>query len=143
MKMMASTFMPTPITANSSARASYINNMHTSIPKAHGNTSTPQNMVATSSQQNTATIKVVTNQLSADEQLALEKDLQDRHDFHKKQETSAADMVSETQRILAEVAKEQPSLLNKKFDFTNTGDEIDIIKHDLSEREYNYLDSTC
>lgn len=48
-------------------------------------------------------------------------------------------MVSETQRILAEVAKEQPNLLNKKFDFTNTGDEIDIIDHDLTKREYNYL----
>lgn len=139
MKTFASTFMPTPITANSQSQASYINNMQASLSKAHGNTSTSKNTVATSSQQSTATIKVVTNQLSADEQLALEKDLKDRHDFHKKQETSAADMVSETQRILAEVAKEQPSLLNKKFDFTNTGDEIDIIKHDLSEREYNYL----
>lgn len=48
-------------------------------------------------------------------------------------------MVSETKRILAEVAKEQPSLLEKKFDFTNTGDEIDIIDHDLTKREYNYL----
>jgi hypothetical protein len=48
-------------------------------------------------------------------------------------------MASETQRILAEVAKEQPNLLNKKFDFTNTGDEIDIIDHDLTKREYNYL----
>ena len=56
-----------------------------------------------------------------------------------KKETSAADMVSETQRILAEVAKEQPNLLNKKFDFTNTGDEIDIIDHDLTKGEYNYL----
>ena len=48
-------------------------------------------------------------------------------------------MISETHRILAEVAKEQPSLLNKKFDFANTGDGIDIIDHDLTQTEYNYL----
>ncbi len=60
-------------------------------------------------------------------------------EYWQKKGSSADDMVSETQRILAEVAKEQPNLLNKRFDFTNTGDEIDIIDHDLTKGEYNYL----
>lgn len=139
MKAITSTLTPIPVSANSPVQAQQINNMRINPSETHYEMGKPNNTIATSSQQNTATIKIVTNQLSADETVALKKDLKEIADFWKKKESSADDMVSETQRILAEVAKEQPNLLNKKFDFTNTGDEIDIIDHDLTKREYNYL----
>ncbi|MFT6901891.1 MAG: hypothetical protein ACJAXS_002093, partial [Colwellia sp.] len=139
MKAITSTSTPIPVSANSQAQAQQINNMEVSASKVHYAPPTSNNTIATSSQQSSATIKVVTNKLSADETVALHKGLKWLADFDTKKESSADDMVSETQRILAEVAKEQPNLLNKKFDFTNTGDEIDIIDHDLTKREYNYL----
>ncbi|CAM3982176.1 MULTISPECIES: hypothetical protein [Pseudoalteromonas] len=137
MKPITST--PIVTTMNSSAQAEKINNMEVSSDKKQYVANISNDTITTSSQQNTATIKIVTNQLSADETVALRKSLEWLSDFTKKKESSANDMVSETKRILAEVAKEQPNLLNKKFDFTNTGDEIDIIDHDLTKREYNYL----
>jgi hypothetical protein len=139
MKPITST--PTTIltSMNSPAQAQQINSMEVSPSKTQSTPRTSNDTIATSSQQSSAIIKVVTNKLSADETVALHKGLKWLADFDKKKESSADDMVSETQRILAEVAKEQPNLLNKKFDFTNTGDEIDIIDHDLTKREYNYL----
>lgn len=137
MKPITST--PIVTTMNSSAQAEKINNMEVSSDKKQYVANISNDTITTSSQQNTATIKIVTNQLSADETVALRKSLEWLSDFTKKKESSANDMVSETKRILAEVAKEQPNILNKKFDFTNTGDEIDIIDHDLTKREYNYL----
>lgn len=143
MKSITSTSTSTSIltSMNSPAQAQKINNMEVSSAKKQYFASISNDTIATSSPQNTAEIKVVTNQLSADETVALHKGLKWLADFDKRKESSADDMVSETQRILAEVAEEQPNLLNKKFDFTNTGDEIDIIDHDLTKREYNYLKS--
>ncbi len=139
MKSITSASTPILTSMNSLTQALQINNMEVSPSKTQSTPRTSNDTIATSSQQSSATIKVVTNKLSADETVALHKGLKWLADFDKKKESSADDMVSETQRILAEVAKEQPNLLNKKFDFTNTGDEIDIIDHDLTKREYNYL----
>lgn len=135
MKPITST--PTPIltSMNSPTQAQQINSMEVSQSKTHDDTRTSNNTIATSSQQNTVTIKVVTKPTAAE----LKEGLLDLVAIEKEQKKYADDMLSETQRILAEVAKEQPNLLNKKFDFTNTGDEIDIIDHDLTKREYNYL----
>jgi hypothetical protein len=135
MKDITSTSTPIPVSANSPAQMQKINRMEVSPSKIHDNTRTSNNTIATSSQQNTVTIKVVTKPTVAE----LKEGLLDLVAIEKEQKKYADDMVSETQRILAEVAKEQPNLLNKKFDFTNTGDEIDIIDHDLTKREYNYL----
>jgi hypothetical protein len=139
MKAITSTSTPIPVSVNSPAQAQQINNMEVSPSKVQYDTRTSNDTIATSSQQSSATIKEVTGQLTPEQKIGLKKDLKEIADFWKKKESSADDMVSETQRILAEVAKEQPNLLNKKFDFTNTGDEIDIIDHDLTKREYNYL----
>ncbi|WP_405128308.1 hypothetical protein [Pseudoalteromonas sp. PB2-1] len=139
MKLITSTSTSIHASMNSPSQAEKINSMEVSSAKKQHATTISNDTIAASSQQNTTTIKIVTNQLSADETVALRKSLKWLSDFAKKKESSANDMVSETQRILAEVAKEQPNLLNKKFDFTNTGDEIDIIDHDLTKREYNYL----
>jgi hypothetical protein len=135
MKDIISTSTPIPVSANSPAQMQKINRMEVSPSKIHDDTRTSINTIATSSQQNTVTIKVVTKPTVAE----LKEGLLDLVAIEKEQKKYADDMVSETQRILAEVAKEQPNLLNKKFDFTNTGDEIDIIDHDLTKREYNYL----
>jgi hypothetical protein len=139
MKPITST--PTPIltSMNSPTQALQINNMEVSPSKTQITPPTSNDTIATSSQQSSPTIKEVTGQLTPEQKIGLKKDLKEIADFWKKKESSADDMVSETQRILAEVAKEQPNLLNKKFDFTNTGDEIDIIDHDLTKREYSYL----
>ncbi|MGB0893354.1 MAG: hypothetical protein ACPGUD_03030 [Parashewanella sp.] len=51
----------------------------------------------------------------------------------------AKTILDETQNVLDEIAKEQPSLLNKEFDFTHNGEEIEVIDHNLSKKEYNYL----
>ncbi|WP_159820331.1 hypothetical protein [Colwellia sp. 20A7] len=139
MKPITSASTPILTSMNSPTQAQQINSMQVSPSKTQSIPHTSNDTIATSSQQSAATIKVETNQLTADEKVALKKDLKEIADFWEKKETSAADMVSETQRILAEVAKEQPNLLNKKFDFTNTGDEIDVIDHDLTQEEYNYL----
>ncbi|MCF7498916.1 hypothetical protein [Pseudoalteromonas sp. L1] len=129
----------TSILTSSPAQAQKINSMKVSLPKKQDSAGTSNDTITTSPQQNKTTIKIVTNQLSADETVALQKSLKWLSDFDKKKKSSANDMVSETQRIFEEVAKEQPNILNKKFDFTNTGDEIEIINYDLTKREYNYL----
>lgn len=120
---------------NSPAQAQKINNMEVTSAKKQYVASISNDSIATSSQQNTITIKEVTKPTAAE----LKEGLIDLVAIEKEQQKYARDMVSETQRILAEVAEEQPNLLNKNFDFTNTGDEIDIIDHDLTKREYNYL----
>jgi hypothetical protein len=137
MKAITSTPIPIPVSVNSpaQAQAKKINNMEVRPSKTYDDTRSSSNTIATSSQQNTVTIKVVTKPTAA----ALKEGLLDLLAIEKEQKKYADDMVSETQRILAKVAEEQPNLLNKKFDFTNTGDEIDIIDHDLTKREYNYL----
>ena len=135
MKAITSASTPIPVSANSPVQAQQINNMRITPPETHYEMGKPNNTIATSSQQSSATIKVVTKPTAAE----LKEGLLDLVAIEKEQKKYAGDMVSETQRILAEVAKEQPNLLNKKFDFTNTGDEIDIIDHDLTKREYNYL----
>ncbi len=135
MKPITSTLTPILSSMNSPTQAKKINSMEVSQSKTHDDTRISNNTIATSSQQNTVTIEVVTKPTAAE----LKEGLLDLVAIEKEQKKYADDMVSETQRILAEVAKEQPNLLNKKFDFTNTGDEIDIIDHDLTKREYNYL----
>ncbi|WP_417440751.1 hypothetical protein [Idiomarina sp.] len=120
---------------NSPGQAQKINNMEVSSAKKQYVASISNDTIATSSKQNTITIKEVTKPTAAE----LKEGLIDLVAIEKEQQKYAGDMVSETQRILAEVAEEQPNLLNKNFDFTNTGDEIDIIDHDLTKREYNYL----
>lgn len=57
--------------------------MEVSQSKTHDDTRTSSNTIATSSQQSSATIKVVTNKLSADETVALKKDLKELADFQK------------------------------------------------------------
>jgi hypothetical protein len=49
------------------------------------------------------------------------------------------DLDFHTHKILEEIGEEAPWILTKKFDFTNTGDEIEVINHNLDESEYNYL----
>jgi hypothetical protein len=135
MKPITSIPTPIPVSANSPIQAQQINSMEVSPSKTQSTPRTSNDTIATSSQQNTVIINVVTKPTAAE----LKEGLLDLVAIEKEQQKYAGDMVSETQRILAEVAKEQPNLLNKKFDFTNTGDEIDIIDHDLTKREYNYL----
>lgn len=45
----------------------------------------------------------------------------------------------ETHNILKEIGEEAPWMLDKKFDFTNTGNGIEVIDHDLTNEEYLYL----
>lgn len=135
MKPITSTSTSILTSMNSPAQAQKINNMEVSSAKKQYVASISNDTIATSSQQNTITIKEVTKPTAAE----LKEGLIDLVAIEKEQQKYAGDMVSETQRILAEVAEEQPNLLNKNFDFTNTGDEIDIIDHDLTKREYNYL----
>ncbi|MCF7498915.1 hypothetical protein [Pseudoalteromonas sp. L1] len=125
----------TSILTSSPAQAQKINSMEVSSPKKQYGAGTSNDTIATSPHQNTATIKKVTKPTIVE----LKEGLIDLVSIEKEQQKYASDMVSETKRILAEVAKERPNLLNKKFDFTNTGDEIDIIDHNLTKREYNYL----
>jgi len=139
MKPITSIPTPIPVSANSPIQAQQINSMEVSPSKTQSTPRTSNDTIATSSQQSSATIKEVTGQLTPEQKIGLKKDLIEMVEYWQKKESSADDMVSETQRILAEVAKEQPNLLNKRFDFTNTGDEIDIIDHDLTKREYSYL----
>jgi len=120
---------------NSPSQANKINSLEVSSAKKQYATTISNDTIAKSSQQNAITIKKITEPTAAE----LKEGLLDLVAIEKEQQKYADDMVSETKRILAEVAKEQPSLLEKKFDFTNTGDEIDIIDHDLTKREYNYL----
>jgi hypothetical protein len=49
------------------------------------------------------------------------------------------DLDLHTHKILEEIGEEAPWILTKKFDFTNTGDEIEVINHNLDASEYNYL----
>ena len=135
MKPTTSTSTSILTSMNSPAQAQKINNMELTSAKKQYVASISNDSIATSSQQNTITIKEVTKPTAAE----LKEGLIDLVAIEKEQQKYAGDMVSETQRILAEVAEEQPNLLNKNFDFTNTGDEIDIIDHDLTKREYNYL----
>lgn len=135
MKSITSTSTSILTSMNSPAQAQKINNMEVSSAKKQYVASISNDTIATSSKQNTITIKEVTKPTAAE----LKEGLIDLVAIEKEQQKYAGDMVSETQRILAEVAEEQPNLLNKNFDFTNTGDEIDIIDHDLTKREYNYL----
>ncbi|TMM45790.1 hypothetical protein [Colwellia ponticola] len=135
MKSITSASTPILTSMNSPTQAQQINSMEVSPSKTQSTPRTSNDTIARSSQQNTVTINVVTKPTAAE----LKEGLLDLVALEKEQQKYAGDMVSETQRILAEVAKEQPNLLNKKFDFTNTGDEIDIIDHDLTKREYNYL----
>lgn len=137
MKSITSTSTSILTSMNSPAQAQKINNMEVSSAKKQYFASISNDTIATSSPQNTITIKEVTKPTAVE----LKEGLIDLVAIEKEQQKYAGDMVSETQRILAEVAEEQPNLLNKKFDFTNTGDEIDIIDHDLTKREYNYLKS--
>jgi hypothetical protein len=136
MRPITSTSIPQPVSVNSPAQAKQINNMGVSSSKTQNTPRISNDTIATSPQQNTATITLIPEKPTAAE---LKDGLLDLIAIEKEKKKYAGDMVSETQRILAEVAKEQPNLLNKKFDFTNTGDEIDIIDHDLTKREYNYL----
>jgi hypothetical protein len=80
------TLTPTPIltSMNSPTQAQQINNMEVNPSKIHYAPRTSNDTIATSSQQNIATIKVVTSQLSADETVALKKDLKELADFHEK-----------------------------------------------------------
>lgn len=55
------------------------------------------------------------------------------------QNSAVKTMFSETKQLMAEIAEEKPEFKERKFDFTNTGEEIEVIHHNLSEREYNYL----
>ncbi len=50
-----------------------------------------------------------------------------------------SDLDYHTNKFLKEIEEEAPWILTKKFDFTNTGDEIEVINHNLDESEYNYL----
>ncbi|TWX58479.1 hypothetical protein [Colwellia hornerae] len=111
MKAITSTPTPISVSANSSAQAQKINSMEVSQSKTHYDTRTSNNTIATSSQQNTVTIKVVTKPTAAE----LKEGLLDLVAIEKEQKKYADDMVSETQRILAEVAKEQPNLLKKNL----------------------------
>lgn len=136
MRPITSTSTPQPVSVNSPAQAQQINKMGVSSSKTQNTPRISNDTIATSPQQNTATITLIPEKPTAAE---LKDGLLDLIAIEKEKKKYAGDMVSETQRILAEVAKEQPNLLNKKFDFTSTGDEIDIIDHDLTKREYNYL----
>lgn len=59
--------------------------------------------------------------------------------FQRRAKNEAKTMLEETQNVLDDIAQEQPSLLNKEFDFTHNGEEIEVIDHNLSKKEYNYL----
>ncbi|MGO2130842.1 MAG: hypothetical protein ACTH4U_19095 [Pseudoalteromonas prydzensis] len=135
MKLTTSTSTSIHASMNSPSQANKINSLEVSSAKKQYATTISNDTIAKSSQQNAITIKKITEPTAAE----LKEGLLDLVAIEKEQQKYADDMVSETKRILAEVAKEQPSLLEKKFDFTNTGDEIDIIDHDLTKREYNYL----
>lgn len=135
MKLTTSTSTSIHASMNSPSQANKINSLEVSSAKKQYATTISNDTIAKSSQQNAITIKKITEPTAAE----LKEGLLDLVAIEKEQQKYADDMVSETKRILAEVAKEQPSLLEKKFDFTNTGDEIDIIDLDLTKREYNYL----
>ncbi len=50
-----------------------------------------------------------------------------------------SDLDYHTNKFLKEIEEEAPWILTKEFDFTNTGNEIEVINHNLDESEYNYL----
>ena len=56
-------------------------------------------------------------------------------------QTQFLNLDQETRKVMDEVIKEHPSIMGKEFDFTNTGEEIEVVNHNLSDREYNYLKS--
>lgn len=82
MKPITST--PILTSMNSPTQALQINNMEVSPSKTQSTPRTSNDTIATSSQQSSATIKVVTNKLSADETVALHKGLKWLADFDKK-----------------------------------------------------------
>ncbi|WP_298769155.1 hypothetical protein [uncultured Shewanella sp.] len=71
--------------------------------------------------------------------IANEKFMAKWWEFQQKEKSSAADLLSETQQVLDDIAKENPSLLDKAFDFTYKNNEIEIVDHNLSKEEYHYL----
>ena len=50
-----------------------------------------------------------------------------------------SDLDYHTNKFLKEIEEEAPWILTKEFDFTNTGDEIEVINHNLDKSDYNYL----
>ncbi|WP_298774739.1 hypothetical protein [uncultured Shewanella sp.] len=126
-----------PVPLNSPTPAQHINKLPVTPSTMHDDTNRSNNTISIPPQQHTATI---TTKLSPVEQRSkVESALLKFEVYLEKRDTAVKDTVSETQRVLAEVGSEQPSLLTKTFDFTHTGDEIEVINHNLSDREYNYL----
>ncbi|MEM9102379.1 MAG: hypothetical protein AAGB12_08640 [Pseudomonadota bacterium] len=52
------------------------------------------------------------------------------------------DLNCETFKILQQVASEKPGILNQPFDFTNSGSQIEVVKHNLDNKDYLYLKNT-
>lgn len=128
---------PIPVSISSSRLAQQINQMPVGSSTRHNEPAKSNDTLLMSPHKQTIT---VTTGLSAKEIAAAVEQLDLKIVADKeKRETSAKNMISETQRILDEVGSEIPSLLTKEFDFTHNGDEIEVINHNLSDREYNYL----
>lgn len=79
------------------------------------------------------------SKLTPEEEVAADKFIADYWAFLEKQKSSAGDMIKQTDKVLTEVAQERPSLLSQEFDFTHNGKELEVIDHNLSDRDYSYL----
>ncbi|MGB0893353.1 MAG: hypothetical protein ACPGUD_03025 [Parashewanella sp.] len=116
-----------------------INKLNVGTPSSiEKNTSTKANETVSEQKQTPVTISY-THKLTAEKQAALDKSLKELFEIHHKGISSSKALVSETKSVLEEIAQERPELLDKEFDFTHNGEEIDIVDHDLTKREYNYL----
>ncbi|MGB0893189.1 MAG: hypothetical protein ACPGUD_02185 [Parashewanella sp.] len=128
------------IGSNTQTSTTSINKLNVGTPSSTAkNISTQANEMAVSAQnQSFAAISNAQNP-SAEEIASLKKFQKELFELHHKGISSSKALISETKSVLEEIAQERPELLNKEFDFTHNGEEIDIVDHDLTKREYNYL----
>jgi hypothetical protein len=94
---------------------------------------------------NSSTVTSIKNEVSIglsvtkEDLIANEKYMDEWWELQKREKVEAENMLKSTQNVLKEISEEQPSLLRKEFDFTHNGEEIEVINHNLSQKEYNYL----
>lgn len=143
MKIIPSTPVILTTADQSSALAKQINQTARDMGSAPDTTSAQSPRVNSDetiesiSANNPATLRE--SKLTPEEEAAADKFIADYWVFLEKQKTSADDMIKQTEKVFSEIAQERPSLLNQEFDFTHNGKELEVVEHNLSDRDYSHL----
>ncbi|MGB0894700.1 MAG: hypothetical protein ACPGUD_09860 [Parashewanella sp.] len=116
-----------------------LNRMQVNQPQPITSNEQSGNNVSVSSIKTEANIHILTEKELEAQSRKVDKIIDEMFAFEERAKSEAKTMLNETQNVLDEIAQEQPSLLNKEFDFTHNGEEIEVIDHNLSKKEYNYL----